>query len=218
MKSLPATKPALAHSFLTPAYDQVVRFTTRERRFKGLLLDSMSIANGERLLDIGCGTGTLLNAISRAAPAAEIFGLDADPAILKIAARKMHAKNFTAQLVEGRSTAIPFGEGYFDHVVSTLFFHHLLPKDKQRTLEELFRVLRPGGMVHIVDWGKPTSIYQRFGFLLVQLLDGFATTREHLSNHMLDRLHNAGFKDICELSYLRTVCGTLRFYRARKSS
>ncbi len=81
--------PALRFNVLTPLYDYVVRLTTREYVFKRRLLDAASVESGESVLDVGCGTGTLLREIARREPSASVTGLDADPAILEIANRKL---------------------------------------------------------------------------------------------------------------------------------
>jgi ubiquinone/menaquinone biosynthesis C-methylase UbiE len=80
--------PALAFDRLTPLFDSVVRVTTREQTFKRRLLDQAAIAPGERVLDLGCGTGTLALMAKRRQPDAELVGLDGDPAILERARAK----------------------------------------------------------------------------------------------------------------------------------
>lgn len=208
--------PALRFNVLTPLYDRVVRYTTRERRFKSMLLEAASIQDTESVLDIGCGTGTLLVTIANRAPAAKLTGLDADPSILAIADQKLSAKRIACELVESRSTDMPFADASFDHVVSTLFFHHLTAADKQATISEIHRVLRPGGSVHIADWGRPTGIFQRLAFYPVQLLDGFATTDEHVQGKLTTRFDDGGFNDVNDIAHLQTIFGTLRFIRAVK--
>jgi len=217
MKTTTKITPALRFNVLTPLYDRVVRYTTREHRFKSMLLDAASINNGESVLDIGCGTGTLLMAIADRAPAARLTGLDADPNILTIADRKLRAKRINSELVEGRSTDTPFADATFDHIVSTLFFHHLDPADKQATISEIHRVLRPGGSVYVADWGRPTGAFQRLAFYPIQLLDGFATTGEHVQGKLTTRFGGGRFDDVNEIGCLQTMFGTLRLLQATKS-
>ena len=204
--------PALRFRFLTPLYDHVVRLTTRERYFKSLLVEDALIGDNSVVLDVGCGTGTLLREIARRAPS----GLDADPAILEIAHRKLRQTQAPCELIQGSSTDMPFADGAFDHVVSSLFFHHLSAADKQTTLGEMVRVLRPGGSLHIADWGRPTGPVQRSAFYLVQLLDGFETTQEHTIDRLSKRMVDAGLTDVTEIAQVRTILGTLRLFRAGK--
>lgn len=155
--------------------------------------------------------------IADRAPAAKLTGLDADPDILAIADRKLRAKRIDSELVEGRSTDTPFADASFDHVVSTLFFHHLTPANKQATISEMHRVLRPGGSVHVADWGRPTGTLQRLAFYPIQLLDGFATTGEHVQGTLTTRFGGGGFDDVNEFACLQTMFGTLRLVSATKA-
>ena len=208
--------PALRFNVLTPLYDCVVRLTTRESVFKRRLVDAAAIQNGESVLDVGCGTGTLLREIVRRESLALVTGLDADPAILEIAQRKLANADTAGQLVQGYSTEMPFADDTFDHVVSTLFFHHLRREDKRCTIEEIMRVLRPGGSVQIADWGQPTGLLQRLAFYQIQVLDGFETTRDHVSGVLTTLFRETGFCRVTETAYLRTIFGTLRFLQAAK--
>jgi cyclopropane fatty-acyl-phospholipid synthase-like methyltransferase len=70
--------PALRYRWLTRFYDPIVRVTTRERTFKEALLRQAEIQAGQRVLDLGCGTGTLATMVKCSYPSAEVFGLDAD--------------------------------------------------------------------------------------------------------------------------------------------
>ena len=166
MSSTPAgITPALRFNWLTPIYDYVVRYTTRERLFKSMLLDAVAIKPGESVLDVGCGTGTLLQAIADRESSVQLTGLDADPGILAIARRKLDAAGTHCDLVPGRSTDMAFPDGSFDRVLSTLFFHHLVSADKQATIAEIARVLKPGCSVHVADWGRPTGAHSTLGVL-----------------------------------------------------
>ncbi|HNP64480.1 MAG TPA: methyltransferase domain-containing protein [Woeseiaceae bacterium] len=208
--------PALRFDRLTPLYDHIVRYTTRERRFKSILLKTAAIKRGESILDVGCGTGTLLQSIAEQQSAVQLTGLDADPAILAIADRKLSAANISYNLVLGRSTDMAFDDETFDRVVSTLFFHHLVTAEKRATVAEIARVLRPGGAAHIADWGRPTGPLQRLAFYQIQLLDGFASTRDHVAGKLTSLFSEAGFQEVEEFAHLRTVFGTLRFISAVK--
>ena len=78
--------PALGFHALTPLYDRVVALTTREQTIKRALLDQAAIEPGQQVLDVGCGTGTLVIAAQRLQPGEQVWALDADPAVLAIAA------------------------------------------------------------------------------------------------------------------------------------
>lgn len=208
--------PALRFSWLTPAYDLVVRLTTRERTFKKALIEQARLQPGHSVLDLGCGTGTLTIEIARRCPEAMVAGVDGDPAILGLAARKAARLNARVQLDHALASALPYPNERFDRVVSSLFFHHLPWPDKERTAREAFRVLRPGGELHVADWGRASGLLMRGAFLAVQLLDGFENTRDNVHGRLPALFEGAGFRDVSEVRTFATVLGTLALYRARK--
>lgn len=217
----PRTKtytPALGHHRLTRFYDPLVRLTTREGTFKPVLLRQAGIQEGQRILDLGCGTGTLAILIKRAHPKVKVVGLDADPEVLNIARTKLEAARIEAQLDQGLASALPYASGSFDRILSSLFFHHLSTEVKQQAVHEAFRVLRPGGELHIADWGKPTNPAMRLAFVVVQLLDGFATTADNMKGLLPDFLRLAGFESVETTECYSTPLGMLSLYRARKPS
>ena len=136
--------PALGMRFLTPLYDTVVRWTTRERRFKTALIAQCGIQAGHRVLDLACGTGTLAIWAKQAHPNAEITGIDGDPAILEMARRKARSSGVAVGFHHGLShrylVLTPASTGSYPALL-----HHLSWQDKERTAPELLRVLEPGG-------------------------------------------------------------------------
>ena len=173
--------PPLRFHGLTRFYDAVVRWTTREAVFKEALLDQLGHAPGRRLLDVGCGTATLSIALARRAPQAAVVGLDADAAALAIARAKAAGTGVQIEFQQALAHEMPFAAGSFDAAVSSLFFHHLRLGGKRAVLAEILRVLKPGGMLHVADWGRPSSLAMRAAFLVVQALDGFETTGDSVA-------------------------------------
>ena len=80
--------PALKYSWLTRFYDPVVALTTREKVFRANLLAQAEINPGDRVLDLGCGSGTFAIMLKIRHPTARVTGLDCDPAILIQAQKK----------------------------------------------------------------------------------------------------------------------------------
>jgi SAM-dependent methyltransferase len=212
----PAYVPALGHTWLTGAYDRVVRLTTRERAFKRALIEQARIEPGHRVLDVGCGTGTLAIWLKQSEPRAVVTGLDGDPTILAVAERKAQSSAANVRFDRALSYALPYADGEFDRVVSSLVFHHLSPEHKRATTREILRVLRPGGELHVADWGLPENALMRGLFIFIQLLDGFRNTRENVSGRLPAIFSEAGFGPVERRAQFTTVFGTLALYAACK--
>ena len=176
--------PALSFDFLTPFYDLAVKLTTREKVFKERLVGRIEIPPDGRLLDLACGTGTLTIAIKRRFPAATVHGLDGDSKILRIARGKASSTGTEINFTEAFSTALPYPDGYFDSVVSSLFFHHLTPENKRKTLLEVRRVLGGGGVARR-RLRQPSNSAMSLASMPVRWLDG-ATTRTAARGNCLE--------------------------------
>lgn len=197
--------PALRFNWPTAFYDPIVRATTRERTFKPRPIDEAEIAAGHRVLDLGCGTGTLAIEIKRLFPDATVSGLDGDPKILNIARKKTDEARVEITLETGMSFALPYPDGSFDRVFATLFFRHLSREDKTRTLREVYRVLEPGGELYVADWGKAQNGLMRALFLVVQLLDGFETTADNVNGVLPQLIREAGFDPVRQIANYATT-------------
>ena len=150
-------------------------------------------------------------------PSLTITGLDADPGALEIARNRLTSANQYVSLQQGFAQDMPFESATFDMAVSSLFFHHLNRRQKLEVLNEIHRVLKPGGQLHIADWGKPASLVQRGLFLLVQCLDGFETTRDSVEDLLPVLLEEAGFLDVARGACIPTALGTIRLFQAKES-
>jgi ubiquinone/menaquinone biosynthesis C-methylase UbiE len=207
--------PALRFESLTRFYDPVVGLTTRETLFKARIVGQLSPRPGERILDLGCGSGTLAIQISDREPQARVTGLDADPEILGRARVKAgSATDITFD--EGFSNDLPYEDATFDSVVSTLFFHHLSSKARRETAGELVRVLKPGGRLHVADWDRPASPLMRLLSLGIRLLDGFEPTRDNFAGRLPGILERSGFIRVARTGMIPTMFGTMGLLEATK--
>ncbi|MBN8428969.1 MAG: methyltransferase domain-containing protein [Xanthomonadales bacterium] len=204
---------ALRFRFLTPWYDRVVAWTVRDAEMKASLLMHARIAPGERVLDVGCGTGTLLLQLASHVREARLAGVDADPEMLRQAEAKAVAAGFVMYLAPAWADALPFGDGAFDVVLSSLFFHHLQPADKEQSLREIWRVLRPGGRVLIADFDRPASWLGRSSFQLIRLLDGYSNTRDHAEGRLPEFIAAAGFVEVSTLEIMSVPVGRIGLHR-----
>lgn len=205
--------PALRYRALTRFYDRFMRTLLKEDAFKTPLLRQAQITSGQRILDLGCGTGTLTLMIKQAYPEALVFGLDADAEALAIAQQKSAQEHVAINFERGMAWEPPFEPGTFDRVLSSLLFHHLAYEDKKRTLTAMKNLLRPGGEIHIADWGKAQNVAMRMAFLGVQLLDGFETTNDNVRGRIPVLLGEAGFVSVEETHKEATLFGTLSLYK-----
>ncbi len=208
--------PALGFRWLTPYYDTAVGVTTRERTFKQALIRQANIEPGQHVLDLACGTGTLSIWIKEAYPQTDVLGVDGDSAVLSLAARKAERAAVSVQFDEAMSYDLPYPDAHFDRVVSSLFFHHLSWEDKGRTVQEIYRILRPGAQLHVADWGKATNIVTRGLFVSIQLLDGFKNTQDNVTGKLTELFEHAGFVEVSQRQTFSTIFGTMALYSAVK--
>lgn len=206
--------PALEHDFLTPLYDPLIRWFMREATFKRCLVEQAQISKGDHVLDIGCGTGTLAVMVKQAHPQAEVVGLDGDAKVLEIARTKAAKAEVDLLFEQGMSYQMPYQDNSFDRVLSSLMLHHLSTDNKRRTLLEVFRILRPGGELHVVDFGPPRTLYSRFVAFVAARSEEAAINVKGL---LPEIFREAGFEQVEETGHFMTVAGALAFYRGRKT-
>lgn len=208
--------PALRFDSLTRFYDPIVRWTVRESTFKQRLVEQARIQDGHKVLDLGCGTGTLSLLAKTSCAHAQVVGLDGDAAILEIARKKAAAASMEIAFDGGSAFDLPYEDNSFDRVISSLVFHHLTRQNKISAFRQVFRVLRPGGELHIADWGKPANILMRAAFVPVQLLDGFETTSDNVRGMLPEFSREVGFEGLNQATEFNTIFGTLQLYGFRK--
>jgi ubiquinone/menaquinone biosynthesis C-methylase UbiE len=208
--------PAARFELLTPVFDVFVKATTRERAFKEKLLAQARLEAGMDVLDLGSGTGTLAIWAKGREPALRIRGLDGDPAIIKQAIRKAAREGVEIPFDEGLSYELPYADASFDRVLSSLFFHHLVLRDKERTIAEITRVLRPGGELHVADWGEPRSLREKAGAFGIRKFDGDEPTRDNLAGRLPELFEAGGLTEAGERERVGTPLGVVSLYSARR--
>lgn len=212
--------PALSFRALTPYYDLIQSWLVRDTLYKRQLIEQANIQPGQRVVDLGCGTGTLAIMVKQAQPQAEVLGLDADPDMLKVARAKAAQAGVEVKFDEGMTFALPYPNGSLDRVLSSIMIHHLKTPDKWRTGQEVFRVLRspdavsgkPGGQLHILDFGKPSSLY---GKLLGPFLHGFEEANDNIDGLLPEIFGKPGLT-MREMGNYVTFFGDLTFLYGQK--
>jgi ubiquinone/menaquinone biosynthesis C-methylase UbiE len=139
--------PAAGRHALLPTYDLMTKLMGMHRTYDQLIAQA-ELSDDMRVLEIGCGTGNVLSRARRAHPNVELIGSDPDPSALERARRKLP----DTRLDVAYAQELPYADGEFDRVLSSAMLHHLDATTKPQALAEAFRVLRPGGQLHLVDF------------------------------------------------------------------
>lgn len=150
----------MGHDRLLLLYDPVTRLLGI-RRAHARLLDAVPIRPGDRVLEIGCGTGNLALRVKREVPNAEVTGLDPDPLALAQATRKAARRGVAIRFDRGYAAALPYDAASFDLVLSSFMFHHLPEREQEPMLAEARRVLVPGGRLEVLDLGGSAPVRGR---------------------------------------------------------
>ncbi len=200
----------MGHDWLLPLYDPLQKLLGFESIHRQLV-DQAGIRPNYRVIEIGCGTGNLLILIKRLHPGAEVVGLDPDAKALARARRKAAREALPVRLERGFAGELPYPDASFDRVFSAFMFHHLEPDEKEKTLHEARRVLKPSGSLHLLDFGgaKVRS-------------DGFIARLQHRTERLRDNfgeriptlMREAGFADPTEVAHRVTIFGRVTYYRA----
>lgn len=208
--------PPLGRHELTDQYDRAIALMTREKHWRSELIRRIPGQNGARIVDIGCGTGTLAIAIKQAFPDSEVIGIDPDLPALDLARSKSEAAGVAVQWVQAMGDRADDIVRSCDVIVSSLVFHQCAIETKQAIADAMFRALRPGGLMFVADYGLQRSLLMRTLFRQVQLLDGFDKTEPSAKGCMPGIFVAAGFADVTEAKVIQTPSGSISIYEGRK--
>ena len=205
--------PAARLRFLTPIYDWILSTFMKEREIKNALIAFSQLKSGDRILDFGCGTGTLLLMIESNMKDGEIHGIDIDPIVLEVARLKLLKSKGHALLSEYDGRTLPYADGYFDKVVSSLVFHHLSADQKKPALLEMNRVLKDGGEMLILDFGIQRSLWARIVTSISRWIEPIDDNLQGLiPKYMIETF----FDNVREKASFNTCFGTLAIYGGNK--
>ncbi|MET9626583.1 methyltransferase domain-containing protein [Lentzea sp. NPDC006480] len=142
--------PGMGKHYLLPFYD-VLHRVSGLARVHDEMVALAGLRDGQRVLDVGCGTGNLLRATGKRHRNVSLTGVDPDLKMLARAEGKLRRAGFTAQLDRGFAQELAFEDDSFDVVFSSLMLHHLDTRSKDEMLAEVRRVLRPDGVLVLAD-------------------------------------------------------------------
>jgi ubiquinone/menaquinone biosynthesis C-methylase UbiE len=206
--------PAAGHDFFLPLYDPVLRLLARERKLRTRFLDLAAIEAGQRVLDLGCGTATLLLMLKQRCPSADLVGVDGDPKVLAVARAKAEKQGVAIRFDEALATRLPYADASFDRVLCSAMLHHLTREEKVQALRESRRVLAPGGAFHLVDFGPPPNA---LALLAVRTLHRGERMADNLDGRLPALMREAGFPLVEHGGHLNTVLGTFIYLSARSA-
>ncbi|MCL4517750.1 MAG: methyltransferase domain-containing protein [Thaumarchaeota archaeon] len=175
-------------------YDSVMRlwFLGQDEGIRKMTLELIGLHPGDKVLDLGCGTGSLtLLAKSSVGAEGEVHAIDADPVMISLSRHKASKAGLNVSFQKGLIEDIPFLPGSFDVVFSSLTLHHLPDDLKHQGATEILRVLRPGGRFLAVDFEPPNRWISQMATLLHML-----SLREHNVRKFSLMMAEVGFKDI----------------------
>lgn len=162
------------------------------QRVKQVHITFVHLKPGQRLLDVGCGTGATLAVLQATyGDGVELYGVEPSDDMLSQARDKLAASNTQLKLATAEN--LPFKDAYFDYVTSSLVMHHLPMDLKRRAIQEMWRVLKPKGTLVISDYEKPTTL---LGWCRAWKLRKHAFTAENTKGPLVELLQEAGFTKI----------------------
>jgi len=203
--------PAAGADWLLPLYDPITKLLGMDRVWRALL-ERAALHAGHTVLDVGCGTGGLAVLAGRLHPGVRWVGLDPDPLALARARRKVRRAGVRASLVRGFSDNLPCSSRSCDRVVSSFMFHHLGADDRERTLREAGRVLRPGGRLHLVDFVEFPTKHKS----VIRMLHSKGRLADNTEDRVLALMAAAGLRDPTRTAREALVAGHVQiaYYEA----
>jgi ubiquinone/menaquinone biosynthesis C-methylase UbiE len=204
--------PAAGRDCALPFYDPLLKLLGADKARRPLL-DQAELRPNQRVLDIGCGTGTLVVLTKRLYPEVEIVGLDPDPKALTRAKNKAQRAGTAARFDQGFSDELPYSDGSFDRVFSSLMFHHLKGEEKGKTLKEIRRVLAPRGSLHLMDFVQPEA---NATGLRAHLHHASAHLKENENSRIITLIAESGLSNAQKIADATIFFGFLQvgYYRA----
>lgn len=178
-----------------------------EGRFRRLALQGLNISSDTKILDLCCGSGQATQVLVEYSQ--QVTGLDASPLSLKRARRNVPQ----AEYVEAFAEDMPFADNSFDLVHTSVAMHEMSPPQLRKILTQAYRVLKPGGVLALVDFHPPTNPLFWPGVALFLVLFETETAWQLLQTDLLKLLEEIGFRDSKQVLY---AGGSLQVIQVRK--
>ncbi|MEH2371020.1 class I SAM-dependent methyltransferase [Nostoc sp.] len=178
-----------------------------EARFRQLALQGLTIHSDSQVLDLCCGSGQTTEFLVKTSQ--NVTGLDASPKSLQRARLNVPEASY----VEAFAEEMPFADNLFDVVHTSVALHEMQPQQLRKIINEVYRVLKPGGVFTLVDFHAPTNPIFWPGVSVFLLLFETETAWELLKNDLAELLAKTGFEVIKSTLY---AGGSLQVIQANK--
>ena len=195
--------------YLAEHYDQLT--FTEKSKFRRNQIGLMDIREGEKVLEVGCGTG-VLSILSKIAvgESGEVEGIDIAPKMIAKAQQKAEKANLKVNFKVESISELPYPDNHFDLVISSMMFHHLPVEMKKQGLEEIYRVLKEEGRFFLCDFcSSPTLSIPLMYLMLIWI----SSTRYQLFGKLPGLIRECKFKTV----ELIKKGALLEYYLIRKS-
>lgn len=208
--------PAAGYAALTPLYDLSIGLLTREDVWRSALLKQVAPADADRVLDVGCGTGSLAIRMKLLSPITEVHGIDPDSEILRIARTKAAKKGADISFHQGFLAPKSVSElGRFTKVVSSLVFHQTPLVEKKNILNSITKILEPNGRLYVADYGLQRTALMKILFRrTIQIIDGYEDTQPNAEGCLPKLMEEVGFINVSEVQVIPTITGSISIYVA----
>ena len=203
--------PAAGLDLFLPLYDPIVGLMGFDRA-RQELISAAKLEPGQRILDIGCGTGTLAVMLKRQYASSSLIGLDPDPKALRRARTKATRNGVSVQFDQGFADKLPYKDDSFERVFSSFMFHHLDEQERKSMLREVLRVLTPRGSFHLLDFVANQPSHG----LLDRWLQSHARMKDNTDATILELMSRVGFTNAAKVRDGGMLFGLLQtaFYQA----
>lgn len=211
-----AFTPAAGHAALTPLYDLSIGLLTREEIWRSALLKQVAPTDADRVLDVGCGTGSLAIRMKLLSPKTEVHGIDPDSEILRRAQIKAAKKGADISFHQGFLVPTSVSElGCFTKVVSSLVFHQTPFVEKKNILYSITKMLELNGKLCIADYGlQRTALMKAMFRRTIQVIDGYEDTQPNAEGCLPKLMEEVGFINVSEVQVIPTITGSISVYVA----
>jgi ubiquinone/menaquinone biosynthesis C-methylase UbiE len=183
-------------------YNPALRLTVDEQKLREKSIELARLDGNERILDVGCGTGSLDLMVAEIVDGGSICGIDISPKMVEVSKEKAEKSGYEIDYRVGSSTKLPYSDNEFDVIFTSLMYHHLDYEEKLKTLREIHRVLKKNGRYISVEFGGfpsggfhkvmksasssgilhglyPSQLIEKAGFHVLIKLDGPLLARHH---------------------------------------